>query len=950
MRVLPPWENALDPAAQRCAELLADRSFPDLSDTLVLLPGIHAAPALRARIREVSGRAALIGPVCHTLGTLAGTTAPARRGGEQRARLMLLDALRGHPALTGDTDPWTLVEALITLFAELGDQCGGLPGDADALATTLRSAYGDRAPERPLRREATLVATLWQAWCERGGQDAGFGDGAAALAALASWRERGGNTLIGAGLDRMPRIIAPWLAGGVTEGWATLYHAGPAVALPAPFRAPDTGPVAPPDALNALADAALGTATDPLAVRAAALGEAWPQPPSVDAFAVAAADDAEHEARTVDVQLRQWWLIGMRRIALVTEDRKLARRVRALLARAGLLLDDSAGWALSTTSAAAALERWLEAVEEDFRASPLLDLLKSPFCHLDDDHEAQLASAWQFEEGIVRHEQVGRGTGRYRHAIRRRAARLPDEWGEALAGRLERMLDRVEHAAAPLLRHVQNPNRAFPASECLAALHESLTRLGLHQGFAGDAAGQRVLEELAGMARAADGDAPALNWREWRTWLGRTLERAVFREPVRGGIALLSLADCATGEYDAVLVAGADAEHMPGRAHAHPFFNDGVREQLGLETWPEQRALQALRFRRALALAPHRVVTWARERAQAERLPSPWLAALQAVYALAWSDAVPAPDALALARDPATLVTRADAPLPAVSKRPRPALDRLPLRWSAGAHQNMIDCPYRWFAAHRLQLDAPDPLREALSKQDFGSLVHRCLQAFHTDVAGLPGPFGRVVDAASRDDAAALLLALGDAVLAEQAESDFIARAWLRAWRRAVPRVVDFEVERTVGGWRVEHVEHGFERRVGAITLHGRIDRVEIDGHGRRAVLDYKTGAVATIGAVAAAEHVQLASYAAGIGDVDQLYFVGLGPALKGERVALAGVPSPRYGDVDVEALIAASLARLGDIVERLAGGAQMPAWGDEKACAYCRYAGICRRETWADA
>lgn len=950
MRILPPWENALDPAAQRCAELLADRTLPDLSDTLVLLPGIHAAPALRARIRAMSGRDALIGPVCHTLGTLAGMTAPARRGGEQRARLMLLDALRGHPGLTGDTDPWTLVEALLKLFAELGDQCGGLPGDTDALATTLRNAYGDGAPERPLRREATLVATLWHAWRERGGPDAGFGDGAAALAALESWRERGGHLLIGAGLDRVPRVIAPWLARGVSEGWATLYHAGPADAVPAPLVAAHANAPAPPTVTDALAAAALGDASDPMLARAASLGAAWPESPGSDALSVAAADDPEHEARTVDVQIRQWWLAGIRRIALVTEDRKLARRVRALLARAGLQLDDSAGWALSTTSAAAALERWLEAVEEDFRASPLLDLLKSPFCHLDDDRESQLASAWQFEEGIVRHEQVGRGLPRYRRAVRRRGARLPDEWGAALAGRLERMLDRVEHAAAPLLRHVQNPGRAFPAAECVAALDESLVRLGLRDGFAGDAAGQRVLEELAGMARAAGPDAPALTWREWRTWLGRTLERAVFREPVRGGIALLSLADCATGGYDAVLVAGADAEHLPGRAHAHPFFNDAVREQLGLETWPAQRALQALRFRRALALAPRRVITRARERAQAERLPSPWLAALEAVHLIAWGRPAPTPDALALARAPGTLVVRTDAPLPVLSTRPRPVLDRMPLRWSAGAHQDMIDCPYHWFAARRLQLDAPDPLREALSKQDFGQLVHRCLQAFHTDVAGLPGPFGRVVDAAARDDAEALLLELGNAVLAEQAESDFIARAWLRAWRRAVPRVVDFEVERAAAGWRVERAEYAFEHQAGAVTLHGRIDRVEVDGHGRRAVLDYKTGAVAAVGAVAAAEHVQLASYAAGVGDVDQIYFVGLGPALKGERVALAGVPSPRYGDVDVEALTAAALSRLGDIVARLAGGAEMPAWGDAKACAYCRYAGLCRRGTWDDA
>lgn len=938
MRRLPPWENALESAARRCAELLAGRTLPDLSDTLVLLPGIHAAPALRARIRALSGRAAFIGPACHTFATLAGTLAPARRANEQRARLMLLDALRAHPALTGDTDPWTLVEALVTLFAEIEDQCGELPGDTDALSERLRAAYGDEAPERPLRREAALVATLWRAW-RACGAGAGLGTGASALAALTAWRAQGGRALFAAGLDEIPRVVAPWLAAGADEGW---------VVLDAP-----TGPDHPsPDALNALADAALAEpGGPPLGARAAALAAAWPEPPPAAAFAVAAAEDGEHEARTCDVQVRQWWLSGLRRIAIVTEDRKLARRLRALLARAGLPLADNAGWALSTTSAAAALERWLEAVEEDFRASPLVDLLKSPFCHIDGDRDAQLATAWQFEEGIVRREQVGRGLERYRNAVRRRATRLPDEWGDARAARLHQLLERIEHAAAPLLRHARQPMRAFPAAECLAALAESLARLGLRDGFVGDAAGQRVLEELAGMARATDGNAPTLNWREWRTWLGRTLERAVFCDAARDGVALLSLADCATGAYDAVLIAGADAERLPGRPHAHPFFNDAVRAQLGLETWAAARALRATRFRRALSLAPRCVVTWARTHAQAERLPSPWLAALDAVYALAWGGrAVPAPDALALARVAGSQVARADAPLPAVSVRPRPVADRIPARWSAGAHQDLIDCPYRWYAARRLLLDAPDPLREALSKQDFGQLVHRCMQAFHTDVAGLPGPFGRPVDAQNHDEAVALLLALGDAVLAEEAESDFTARAWLRAWRRAVPRIAEFEAARTAAGWRVEAVERAFERTVGGITLHGRIDRVEVGTDGTRAVLDYKTGAVAGVGAVADAEHVQLASYAAGVGGVSEFYFVALAAALKGERVALTGLPSSKYADIDVGALVDAAVARLGAVAGQVRDGAALPAWGDAQACSHCRYPGLCRRETWDDA
>ena len=102
---------------------------------------------------------------------------------------------------------------------------------------------------------------------------------------------------------------------------------------------------------------------------------------------------------------------------MVTEDRRLARRVRALLERAGIALQDSGGWALSTTSAAAALERWLETVEEDFAHQPLLDVLKSPFVCPPQEREAHLASVHRLEQDIILHEQIARGLERYRRHL-----------------------------------------------------------------------------------------------------------------------------------------------------------------------------------------------------------------------------------------------------------------------------------------------------------------------------------------------------------------------------------------------------------------------------------------------------------------------------------------------------------------------------------------------------
>ena len=154
------------------------------------------------------------------------------------------------------------------------------------------------------------------------------------------------------------------------------------------------------------------------AERARAFLQEHPESPLSGHLAILPASSPEQEARAIDLQVRQWLLDGKQSIAIVTEDRRLARRVRALLDRAGIGLEDTGGWALSTTSAAAALERWLETVEEDFAHQPLLDVLKSPFIFPDDDRDQLANSVYRLEQDIIQRENIASGMQRYRTSYR----------------------------------------------------------------------------------------------------------------------------------------------------------------------------------------------------------------------------------------------------------------------------------------------------------------------------------------------------------------------------------------------------------------------------------------------------------------------------------------------------------------------------------------------------
>ena len=94
-------------------------------------------------------------------------------------------------------------------------------------------------------------------------------------------------------------------------------------------------------------------------------------------------DLAWEATRCIESHLRA----GRSQIALIAQDRLLARRTRALLARlgTGLAIEDETGWKISTTRAAAALHAWLELIRSP-KAGPtvstLLEFLKNPFIDL----------------------------------------------------------------------------------------------------------------------------------------------------------------------------------------------------------------------------------------------------------------------------------------------------------------------------------------------------------------------------------------------------------------------------------------------------------------------------------------------------------------------------------------------------------------------------------------
>ncbi len=893
--------------------------LPDLSTITVVLPSAAAMPRLRRRLAHHAGRG-LLGP---RLATLAAFAAPETGGQSPSAlecRLLLTEALRRHRDIFPGQDNAHVAEALFELFEELTANHVDPGADEAAFRERLGRAYGAPAVEW-LSREARIVHRLWQAF----GQDSASRSPAALH--LRALREALAHATTAAplhlvGIDAPSRAERAVLADALRDGHAEWWLAGrerghDGAAIAALVQSLGVEPerrAASPGPLAALLDAAFDTEEKKDKKGTQPFSDPSTEKGLRPLFGVVEAGSAEHEARCVDLAVRQALLAGTRDIVVLTQDRRLARRLRALLERAGVALQDYGGWALSTSRAAAALDAWLECIEGRFRFRPLLDLLKSGFVEVDAHALDRLERKLVFGEGID--------------------GGLPALLAAAHSRPLEALLKQLRDAAFSLPRD----GAAIEAQRWSELLQRSLDGTGLRARLDADSAGAALLRVLAQLGTAFARVPLALRWDEFRALLDAALERATFSpEAATGTVRLLTLDQAQPPACELLIVAGATREQLPGNAPRLPFFSQAVRAELGLPDWRAQRDLALARLRNALDGARQVLVTYAAGSEEEPAQLSPWIEAIEAQAARA---GVSLRDAQLPRLAAGGACEVGDAAAQTATPQPRPAPSApaalLPERLSATAHQALLDCPYRFFARSVLRLGAEHAPDEDPNRADYGDRVHRILEAFAQAVPGMPPPFAERIHAASRDRAHACLEEIADAVFAPDLSRRALALTWKAEFRAAIPGLLDWMASRPM--LRAVSAEVELTRDLEGQSLHGYIDRLETRANGTQVVVDYKTGKIPKEADIVAGEAVQLLHYAL----LDPaIVAVEYRPLRKGEK--------PQVYEDDLPQLRDAVRARLAGALRAVRAGAPLPAQGDEAVCKHCDYSGLCRREDWRE-
>ncbi len=857
--------------------------------------------------------------------------------------LMLYRALKHQQSVFGDISTWLLVDNLLSLFDELTLAKVNLPKSEGEFIDEISRAYGmEENNLNPLSREAKIVYTLWCAYYDELNAHQKMDKEMAYQNGLQQLQEQSlAESFYVAGYHRLSPAEISWLKQlDKKQQLRLILHSEPAEqshACPPSmqllienFRT--QGVIYHSDYRQFLNNV-YGNITDTsLLTRAKAFSEQHPKKNIQQQLSISEHISVEKEAEAVALQLAIWRDQGMQDLAIVTEDRRLARRIRALLERYGLSLNDYTGWALSTTSAAAALESWLNCIEQDFAYQPLLSLLKSPFILPNWDQEERSKACFRFEQDIIRHENIQANLNRYRFYIRLRQQRL--NWQNNL---VTEILDELEFAAEPLLEVFA---KETSLSELLGALELSLQRIGLSQTLQNDVAGQTVIDTLTQLHPQHENTSEPLNWQEFRLWLARSLENSYFQlERQDGSIALLPITQSNLERFDGLVIAAADANHLPMVSAASPLFNQAVRAELGLRTLNEERQTMLYHFRRLLESASQVHITYATDNHGEPQSISPWVELLNAFHQLSYGDDLH-DDSLSYTLSEKEKLLKQNAKANGHSDPASTAVlsQLLPDIYSAYSYQEIINCPYRFYLSQCLKLAAPEEIREALQKADYGELIHRCLQALHSHVSGLSGPFNSAFSTATRQDAITLLNQISEQVFTTELEQNSIHRVWLTRWQRQIPAYIDWQIKQAKNSSKVIETEIAIttEAEPNKPQLKGRLDRIDSNDDGE-VIIDYKTGGSAAAADILDGESVQLPFYTM----LRQSNTIACKYVTIDDKIKETVIEQP-----ELSIISELNHERLNTIHLQLKNNQAVTAWGDDIVCRYCDYQGVCRKQS----
>ncbi len=956
---VPAYQNILQYTANFIFEKFSDHS-PDFSKLFVLLPHSHVTQQFNKTLCASldSDLPAIIPPWAGTLKLwtkqfVSNEHPDYQLIGEYSRQLLFIEALQQHPDLFKEENQWQVTQALLSLFDELSLNQKDIFTSPEKWQQQLQQAYGIEKQNQHLLNESNLVYTLWHAWQQQLSENKLYdetSDYISRLSNAATVIDKQ-HHFICLGLSLYSKTEQDFIQSLINNKQCEVIDFVKTITNDDPHHTFSTF----------ISETFKQSPQTSIKQRAQEYVEKYSEASSAELpFSVYMAADEEEQIRAIDYFVRLNTLNGKNNIAVISEDRKLSRRLRALLERANIQLQDKAGWSLATTQAATIIERWLECIEEDFSAYPLLDCLKSPFLNITHAVSAEAITdndfrknIFRFEHDLIFHENVSSNIKQYKSLLKDRLKRL-SHWPANSYDDLINTLNYIQKNAGTLSKYYSDSNvenKKILLSDFLDALFASLQQLGVIQRYKNDEAGLVLLKTFEELKQSIKYSNPALSWYDCRVWLGMALESQHFTPSTNNAnVQLMTLDQASYLNFDCIIIAATEAQHYPGSAKNQPFFNQAVRASLELNTWEEQREQRHELFNRVLLSAPEILLTACDEEKGEEKPVSPWLELLINFYQLAYNKKPDNPYLQQLVQSKSEVFNCDDNELPELSRQPSPAipLELIPERISASSYQRIVNCPFQYFSADGLRLKPLEELSEELKKSDYGERIHLILQSFHNGHKKYGKAFTHTITDTNRTQAENYLSKLSEKIFLSDLENNVLHRSWLYRWKKHIPAYINWQIQHQAD-WNLYLSEEIMEVTLNdaernSLNIYGRLDRIDINKENNsHAIIDYKTGRTARQEDVDTGENVQLGLYALLDNKAGEVSYLSVDSSY--QKVENKSFLSGE----DLELNCEQNKQRLFELFKQMKNNEALPAWGDETVCRYCNFSGLCRKAEWTE-
>lgn len=535
------------------------------------------------------------------------------------------------------------------------------------------------------------------------------------------------------------------------------------------------------------------------------------------------ADNPRHEAGAIAVAVREALAEPATRVAIITNDGALARRVTAALDRFGIVPDDTIGAPLAQSVPGVLMGLILSAAGPRASALDIAALLQHPLVRPGLMRSRHLALARSYERRVLR-----------RTGAAGAMPADPDGTPESVA-----WLGAIANMLNPLRAILSKGAGLAEGSAALRTALDALTDAGdgpvVWQGDEGTAL-QRFFADLDSHAEAL-GDQPVRDLPALLTALMRGRQiRPRPREP-HPRVRIVGTREARVESAERFILAGLNDGSWPQMADPGPWLSRPMHAAAGLPLPERAVGLSAHDFQHAICC--EKVLLTRSLRAEgAPTVASRWLVRLETLLS-----GIGAGNLWGAARARgaryAGLARRLDAPGISVPRAGRPApvppARAIPRRLPVTQVETLVRDAYAVYARYVLGLRPLDPPGRRADMRERGQLLHDVMEAWVRRTLPWPGE-----DAARR-----ALTEVADLTLAAQA----LPADLRRAWRGRIGRFADWLIAAEAGRRAVaEPVAWEREGEIAltaageAFTLTARADRIDRLADGTGAIYDYKSG------------------------------------------------------------------------------------------------------------